>query len=253
MNILGQAALITLVAFIGYMHCYWGSTMNNRPIIMAALTGLVLNDFKTGIMIGATLELIFLGAVPIGASNPPDFTSGAILSSAFVIITKHEPSTAVALAVPIATLVSIIDNVLMMFVLTYASHICDKYALKGDAQKVELIARVFGIGNKVVLALIVGLGFYLGIPIVEKVLSFFPAFILHGIDVVAGILPAIGFAMLARMIITKELSPYLLLGFLLAAYLNVSVLGVALFGVAIVLINYFNNPIEIKEENDNEF
>lgn len=41
-NLLIQALLITLVAFIGYMHCYWGLTMNNRPIVVAALVALVI-------------------------------------------------------------------------------------------------------------------------------------------------------------------------------------------------------------------
>ena len=73
-NLLLKALLLFLVAFIGYMHSYWGSTMHNRPLIMATLVGLVLGDLKTGIMIGSILELAFLGAVPIGASNPPDMT-----------------------------------------------------------------------------------------------------------------------------------------------------------------------------------
>ncbi len=34
-NLLMQSLLITLVAFVGYMHSYWGSTMNNRPIVVA--------------------------------------------------------------------------------------------------------------------------------------------------------------------------------------------------------------------------
>ena len=48
-NLLTQALLITLVAFIGYMHCYIGSTMMNRPIIMAPLVGLVLGDLTLGV------------------------------------------------------------------------------------------------------------------------------------------------------------------------------------------------------------
>lgn len=59
-NLLIQALLITLVAFIGYMHCYWGSTMNNRPIVVATLVGLVLGYLETGIMVGASLELRLL-------------------------------------------------------------------------------------------------------------------------------------------------------------------------------------------------
>lgn len=254
-NLLIQALLITLVAFIGYMHCYWGSTMNNRPIVVATLVGMVLGHLETGIMVGASLELIFLGAVPIGASNPPDITSGAIIGTSFVILTGQEVGAAVALAVPVATLVLLFDNLQMMFVLTWASHLADKYAAAGDYKKVEWVARFAGIGNKVVLSLVVGVAFYLGVPVIEDVLAMIPEFITHGMDVAAGILPAVGFAMLAKMIVTKELSPYLLAGFLLAAYLNIPVFGVALAGLVIAALGFFSDSKKQKEVyvDDNEF
>lgn len=254
-NLLIQSLLITIVAFIGYMHCYWGSTMNNRPIIVAPLVGLVLGDLTTGIMVGATLELIFLGAVPIGASNPPDITSGAIIGTSFVILTGQEVGAAVALAVPVATLVLLFDNLQMMFVLTWATHMADKYAKLGDYKKVEWVARIAGIGNKVVLSLVVGIAFYLGVPVIKDVLAVIPQFIIDGMDVAAGILPAVGFAMLARMIVTKELSPYLLAGFLMAAYLSMPVFGVALAGLVAAGISFFNRNKKQMEVmiDDNEF
>lgn len=254
-NLLIQSLLITFVAFISYMHCYFGSTMANRPIIVAPLVGLVLGDLQTGIMVGATLELIFLGAVPIGASNPPDITSGAIIGTAFVILSGQEVGAAVALAVPVATLVLLFDNLQMMFVLTWATHAADKYAKLGDYKKVEWIARLAGIGNKVVLAVVVGIAFYLGVPVIQDVLAVIPQFIIEGMDVAAGILPAVGFAMLAKMIVTKELSPFLLAGFLLAAYLNVPVFGVALAGLVIASLIYFTDSKKKTEViiDDNEF
>lgn len=114
-HMLVQSLLITLVALFGYMHNWVGSTMWNRPIIVSALTGLVLGDLQTGIITGATLELSFMGAVPIGASNPPDSTSGAILGTSFVILTGQEIGAAVVLAIPIATLVLMICNLCGMF------------------------------------------------------------------------------------------------------------------------------------------
>lgn len=240
-SLLFQAMLITLVAFIGYMHSFIGSTMMNRPIIVAPLVGLVLGDLTLGIKVGALLELIFLGAVPIGASNPPDITSGAIIGTAFVILTGQEVGAAVALAVPVATLALLLDNLQMMFILTWASHLADKYAEQGDYKKIEWVARIAGVGNKILLALLVGIAFYVGVPFIKIVLDKIPEFIIHGMDVAAGILPAIGFAMLARMILIKELSPYLLIGFLLAAFLKVTVFGVALFGLAIGSLLYFNS------------
>lgn len=255
-NLLIQSLLITLVAFISYMHCYWGSTMNNRPIIVAPMVGLVLGDITTGIIVGATLELIFLGAVPIGASNPPDITSGSIIGTAFVILTGQEVGSAVALAVPVATLVLLFDNLQMMFLLTWSTHLADKYAKEGDYKKVEWVARLSGIGNKVVLSVVVGIAFYLGVPVIKDVLAVIPEFITDGMNVAAGLLPAVGFAMLARMILTKELSPFLLAGFLLAAYVQVPVFGVALTGLVIASLTYFSDMKKQKEQvfiDDNEF
>ena len=67
MDLLVQTLLITLVAAFGFAHDGVGSTMWNRPIVMAPLVGLVLGDIRTGIMTGATLELIWLGAFPVGS------------------------------------------------------------------------------------------------------------------------------------------------------------------------------------------
>ena len=156
-----QALLIGLVAFFGYMHSYMGSTMWNRPIIVSTLTGLVLGDLETGIIVGAALELAFLGAVPIGASNPPDMTSGSIIGTAFVIASGAGVGEAVALAIPVATLVLLLDNLQMMFILTWAAHIADRYAKEGKARKVEWVCRIAGIGNKVLLSLLVAVSFFL--------------------------------------------------------------------------------------------
>ena len=254
-----QALLIGLVAFFGYMHSYMGSTMWNRPIVVSTLTGLVLGDLETGIIVGAALELAFLGAVPIGASNPPDMTSGSIIGTAFVIASGAGVGEAVALAIPVATLVLLLDNLQMMFILTWAAHIADRYAKEGKARKVEWVCRIAGIGNKVLLSLLVAVSFYLGVNAVKDVLAFIPEWVTHGMDIAAGILPAIGFAMLARMILTKELAAFLLVGFLLAAYLGVSVFGVALFGLAVALVVYFfsgnrkqDAAMEVYDD-DNEF
>ena len=56
--------------------------------------------------------------------------------------------------------------------------------------------------------------------------------------VAAGILPAMGFAMLMRMIINKKLIPFFFLGFVLASYANIPVLGVAIIAVIIAAVSY---------------
>ena len=90
--------LICLVAAFGYLNSFFGSGNIGRPLVMSTLTGLVLGDMQLGIMTGATLELVWLGAFPIGASNPPDYTSGAILGTCYVILSGADPASAVLLA-----------------------------------------------------------------------------------------------------------------------------------------------------------
>ncbi|EHQ9024603.1 TPA: PTS mannose/fructose/sorbose/N-acetylgalactosamine transporter subunit IIC [Enterococcus faecalis] len=250
-----KVLLMFLIAFFAYMHSWFGSTMWNRPIVVAPLVRLALGDLDTGIKLGATLELVFMGAFPVGASNPPDFVSGTIIATAYVIMSGQSISSAVVLAVPIATLVLLIDNLQMTFLLTGASHLADKEAKRGNIQGVERIQLIAGVGNKVLLALIVALGFYLGVPFIEKVLSYVPDFITHGLDIAAGIIPAIGFAMLARMMVTKKMIPFLLLGFLFAVYLKISVVGIALFGIVIVLLYMNMSDGQTREAvvDDNEF
>lgn len=248
-----QTILIILIAFFAYMHCYVGSTMHNRPIVVAPLVGLVLGDLHTGIVVGATLELVFMGAFPVGASNPPDFVSGTIISTAYIILSGKEVTAAVVLAVPIATFVLFIDNFFMTFVLTWASHIADKYAEEGNIKGIERVQTIFGIGNKLALSLVVGIGFIVGVPVIEKILSYIPEFVTYGLDVAAGVIPVIGFAMLARMMISKKTTAFLILGFLLVAYLNITVTGVALFGLAAALIYInFTGKKEVAVD-DNEF
>ncbi|WP_317943812.1 PTS sugar transporter subunit IIC [Carnobacterium maltaromaticum] len=252
----GNIILMFLIAFFAYMHSFFGSTMWNRPIVVGPLVGLALGDVEAGLKLGATLELVFMGAFPVGASNPPDFVSGTIIATAYVIMSGQSISSAVLLAVPIATLVLLIDNLQMTFLLTHASHKADKYAQEGNIKSVERTQIIYSILNKVILALVVAVGFALGVPAIEKILSFVPAFITHGLDIAAGIIPAIGFAMLAKMMLTKNMVPFLLLGFLLTAYLNVTVVGVALFGIVAVMLMMSVSKNKTQQEDfvdDNEF
>lgn len=81
--------------------------------------------------------------------------------------------------------------------------------------------------------LLCGGAFYLGSDAIQGLLDFIPTFVIDGCGVAANILPAMGFAMLGRLVLTKQLVPFYFLGFLLCSYANVPVLGVALIAIII--------------------
>ena len=71
----------------------------------------------------------------------------------------------------------------------------------------------------------------------ELVLAFIeslPQFVFDGMTAFAGVVPAIGIAMLMKMVFRMSLVPYYFLGFFMSAYLGVPILGVAIVSVIIV-------------------
>ena len=67
-----QTLLIALLTLAARCHTMFGTSLINRPIVLGALTGLIVGDLQQGIIMGGTLELAFVGAVSIGAYIPPE-------------------------------------------------------------------------------------------------------------------------------------------------------------------------------------
>ena len=76
-----QAFLLGLCGAYGHLDWGIGTPYLNRPIILGPLVGLILGDFTTGIVIGATLEVFFLGQMAIGSYIPPDAAVGGVLAA----------------------------------------------------------------------------------------------------------------------------------------------------------------------------
>ena len=126
-----QAILIGLVAALGVLGDQMGSLYINRPIILAPLVGLIVGNLEQSIVIGASLELFFMGAVSVGAYIPPDTIVGGVLATAFALSTGRGIETAVTLAMPIALVSQAIGNLCNVFnsiILRWT----DDYAAKGN-------------------------------------------------------------------------------------------------------------------------
>ncbi len=56
------------------------------------VVGVILGDVKTGLITGATLELIWMGgAVPLAGAQPPNVVIGGIIGTAFAILANVDP------------------------------------------------------------------------------------------------------------------------------------------------------------------
>jgi PTS system mannose-specific IIC component len=75
--------------------------MLSRPIAVAPLAGWVLGDVQGGILVGAPLELFWLGAVNLGAALPVHETLGAVAAAAGAVLAGQALGTGVTPAVAI--------------------------------------------------------------------------------------------------------------------------------------------------------
>jgi PTS system galactosamine-specific IIC component len=76
-----------------------------------------------------------------------------------------------------------------------------------------------------------------------------PHWLTHGFELAGGILPAVGFAMLLKVMLKGQYFAYLLLGFVMASMIPFSnVLPVALVGAVFAMIEFYRSRDQIKLE-----
>ena len=230
-----QSILIGLIAAFGAFDCQLGTLYAFRPIVLCPLVGLVLGDLQTGLAIGASLELLFMGSISIGAYVPPNETVGGVLACAFAISLGESTEAAIALAMPIAVLTLSLKNI-MRVIDPFFVDMADKFAAQGNVKGIYAIHFLLGNALGCVLYFILcSTAFYLGVDAVKGLLDMIPQFAIDGFGIAANILPAMGFAMLGRLVLTKQVMPYFFLGFLITSYAGIPVLGVAILAIIIAI------------------
>lgn len=115
-------------------------------------------------------------------------------------------------------------------------HKSDSYAVNGNVKGVNRMHIISSLSWPIFMAVLMAGSFYVGGPTVQAILETIPDFVNDGLSVATGILPALGFALLASMLINKKVAPFFLLGFVLSAYLEMPILGITLIGIIIVML-----------------
>ena len=99
---LTQTLLVTLWAFIIGIDQFNILLHIHRPLVTGLVVGWILGDVQTGLITGATLELVAMGMVPLAGAQPPNMVIGGVIGVSFAIISKLPPEAAVAIAIPFA-------------------------------------------------------------------------------------------------------------------------------------------------------
>ena len=234
-----QALIIGVLYYLSDAPLFFGEGyyVLQRPIVAGFLTGLVMGDPVTGTIIGATINLIYLGHLNVGGSMPSDMAVAGYIGTALALATNVNTEVALAIAVPLG-LLGTIWWVGKMTIDSFFVHWADSYAAKGNEKGVMLMNWLPSAAMMLVFKVIVSLVILMaGVPLMESFLNFVQGTnVLHALEVVGGLLPALGIGLNLRAILKNETMPFLLIGFLLVAYFQLSIVGVALFGLVFALI-----------------
>lgn len=214
-----------------------GDNMLQRPIVTGPIVGLICGDFTTGVIMGGSLELVMMGFVGIGVSSPADVNVGGILGTAFAINAGLNVEAVVALSLPVAMLANVIGTFVRTSN-TFFQHLADKYAAEGNDKGVERTLWYGALLFFLCPAVVVFFGVMFGSDAAKALVDAIPTWVINGLSVAAGILPAIGMALLLNLTYDKKYITFLALGFVFAAVGKLDTMTIAVIGVIIAGIYY---------------
>lgn len=232
-----QAFLATFLA-LG-INWYVGQCMSERPIVAGLIAGIIFGDIPTGVMIGCALEAIFMGAVNVGGAVSAEPVTATVVTVAFVATTGMNQGVAItAVGTPLGLVAGIIYLMLFNVFMSLFAPAVDWAARTGNgSEKRLLMVRWVGWFVKYFLLAIPSfLAVYIGAEPVAALASQISENVIAGFTTCGNLLPAVGMALLLKMLWDKKLAVYYLLGFVLVIYLNLPMVAVAAFGAVIVVV-----------------
>lgn len=205
-----------------------------RPVFIGAASGAVMGDFTTGVIIGASMELIFASGA-IGAYIPPDAVTGTVIGTAVGIMSGQDAAAALAIGLPVAILGQQLKILSYTINITFV-HKAEKAADNADLSKIGLY-HFSGLAVQcAVMALPVFFAVLFGVEYAVALIEKIPEALMAGFTVASKVMPALGMGMLLSMMMNKKTWAFLLAGFIAAAYFALPTIGCALVGVVLAVV-----------------
>lgn len=229
-----------------------GPQMIRRPLLIAPVVGLIMGDLETSLLIGATLEITWMGVGNVGAYSAPDMITGTAIATALGI-SSGGVATALLVAVPTSLLA---QQLLVIYRsgIVALNPIAQKMALKGNFEKMYRINIIPTLIAFAIRAIPTFIAVYFGAGVIENVVAALPENIMTGLSVAGKIIPSVGISLLMIMMIKEvELWTFVIAGFALTVYLDLAVLPVTLIALPIAVIyDHATRYREVEMEEEDE-
>ena len=240
---LAKAILIALIAWVaasGIEFTCWSIELC-APFVFGPLVGLVMGDVQAGLIIGCMTMLVYMGNIMVGGVASVNFVVAGVIATAMAVGSGAGSEMAVTIAVSLGMIGMVAETVFMTST-SFFVHKADKYAAEGNTKGIVLCNVVAPLALKFLLyAVPAFLCVYFGVNYMEKLLAVLPEGLFAALEAVGMLLPALGLAMLIKVLFKVRFLPYFIIGFVMTTYVGLDIIGVSLIGAACAIMFWFNN------------
>lgn len=245
-----QAALIGVFYYLSqtgslFFGCIGSLSILYKPLVAGTIVGFILGDPVSGCIIGAAIQLPYIAFISAGGSQPMDPGLAGYVGTAWAMVAGVSPAAAVTIALPLGLLGTMIWIAHMTLDVTFV-HMADKAAEKGDLDKICFLhvwpPQILLFFLSVIPATI---AVYYGADAVADIIASLSSTPLHVLEVIGGLLPALGIAMNLRAIGRTGTIPFFILGFIFIIYFKLPITAVAVIAAIIAFFyTQLSHPAE---------
>ncbi len=209
-----------------------------RPLVSGMVIGIILGDVQTGIIMGAAIQMLYIGLVTPGGAMPADVNFASWIGIPLAMVGGAGTEFALALAVPLSTLgvFAVYD---LCAINLFFVHKQDAYIEKGEfdkAARIPIVGQITNIALRFFPILIIN---YFGADLVSKLVEIMPLWLTDILQIFANMLPLVGFMLLMRTLVKKDLDLiYFVLGFILVSVANIGMIPIVIAALVIAYLKY---------------
>ena len=214
-----QGILLAIMCIIVGLDFFLEAFFLFRPLMVSTFTGLILGDVTLGLTVGALIELAFAGLTPAGGTQPPNPVMAGLMGTVLAYTTGCDAQQALALCLPF----SFLGQYIILFYYSAFSFFmgkADDCAANGDTKGIRNINLLTMTIISVTYGVLAFLCAYVAQGPMQAFVEWLPEVVTHGLEIAGGVLPAVGFGMLLRVMMKAKYVPYFIAGFLMTCFID---------------------------------
>lgn len=220
-----------------------------RPLVSGLVIGLIMGDVSQGIMLGAAIQMLYIGLVTPGGAMPADVNFAAWIGIPLAMIAGQGTEYALALAVPLSFLgVAVVYSTVAVNL--FFVHKQDSYIDEGKLEQATNVPIIGQITNFAFRFFPIFLINYIGADVIPTIIGYIPEWFNNWLQVFATMLPLVGFTLLLNMIVKSKFDLILFaLGFVLVTVAGFDMITIVIIAAALAYVDFRGTKL-VKDKGD---